>query len=80
MEAAEPRTVYYQMGHCIPLQGGARQLRIVIGRDSVQFWTEIWGLEHMTWRSWVPFPQDTEHCKYKQANQINVKINTLRFD
>lgn len=27
----------------------------------MQFWAETWGLEHMTWRSWVPFPQETEH-------------------
>lgn len=55
-----------------PLQDGAWQLRVVIGRGSVQFWTETCGLEHMTWRSWVPFPQETEHCKYKQVNLANV--------
>lgn len=70
---------YEQLGHCIPLQDGAWQLRVVIGRGSVQFWTETSGLEHMTWRSWVPFPQETEHCKYQQVNSVNVKINTLRL-
>lgn len=29
----------------------------------------------MTWRSWVPFPQDTEHCKYKQGDQMKVKFD-----
>lgn len=51
----------------LPLQGGAWQVRFVIGLGSLQLWIEVWGLEHTTWRSWVPFPQDTEHCKCNKA-------------
>lgn len=46
---------------CLPLQGGAWQVRVVIGWGSLQFWAEPPELEHATWRSWVPFPHDTEH-------------------
>lgn len=51
----------------LPLQGGAWQVRFVIGLGSLQLWIEVCGLEHTTWRSWVPFPQDTEHCKCNKA-------------
>lgn len=47
----------------LPLHGGAWQVRFVIGLGSLQLCSEVWGLEHTTWRSWVPFPQETEHCE-----------------
>lgn len=40
--------VWYMVGRCLPLQGGAWQVRVVISRGSLQFWAEPSGLEHTT--------------------------------
>lgn len=53
-----------------PLQGGPWQVRVVIGRGSLQFPIEPPGREQTTWRSRVPLPHETEHGVQGPALQV----------